>query len=1186
MAKSVTDSRQVVIRRFLDQLAGRTNYEGTDDNKPADTTELDNLLDSLNLETTQPLRMSASNPNDRVVNIGSSVVTNTESGRNRTITPVGGGLPSLTSGTVDFPSTSGGTITVTPGNNGILTVPSNEYINVLIYLDGNGDLNVISGTADAVEANATVPTIPSGTIGIGYVTLFNNAGTIDNIAQDKIYQFASSGGAGGTGGGVQLLGGGNKDWTIVAGYSNDFSMSTPGPGPLSGTGGQVPYNGSFFGQSVNFSGSVWFKTTSANNGAIFSSGDSNTSNSRFAISMNVGQPLVIISTDGTTTAKLYRASATFNDNAWHHLVFTFAANDLRMYIDGVELTTGAATLIKQIDLVANSVPTGGGDIGLGTDIVAGSRTSGWIDQVDEITYWDKVLSGAEVTELYNSGQIFDPSTHSAAANLIEQWRMGDGDTLPTITGQINGQNGTIAGTSTYVSDAVPAASSTSSGDFVFDAPIQVEVAGLPNTANNIPITESPIQLGNGEVAYVNLNSVSGGPDLTVGTSLPEDVPVGNTIIMRREDLRLVYGNVSEVYPQESTQGSINYIENWDIESNADFWNTYDDGVVTEPVDGTGGSPAGITVSRTENASEILRSSGSLKISKNTTDSTGEGVSTDFSIDPRDKNSLLQVKFDYKNLDSNYVNGDLKVFVYDIDNSTLIGSVENDTDGDMLLSQNDGVTFAGTFIATDSLNYRLIFHVTSSNVTAWNVIVDNIIVGPDTLIPTSAKNEIETNILPSTVSSSGAIASLGFSNLEVGKWYELTGQFLLNLDQSSPDILASVFAQHNGINIGAMRYQLQETSDTGTDFIIAGITAKFQATSTTLDIIAADVTASSTIGGNNTREQTYVQLEKRNDLSPTAVVSSTELQFQTVKVRGIGTSLVPTGTLGPTFANPVIFEALSDENDPFGIYNSSNGQITIPKTGWYRMSARLEISSTLSDTASTGVRIVNVTQGGSVIATGNQRAEYTGGGTSVTQKYPECSGIFKANKGDIVEVRSFAGGSTPSYLNSFGGSYFFLESLPDYTTLGVYDKEPEYLESEIVTTTTTTVADTEVDIADGELELTPGEYIIGYNVTVRTRESAGVNSNSISGRVRITDSSNNYIVRTASFVVASLLANFNHFSKVSAQTKLVVTATETFKLRLTCAVSAATGDISVMSPNITGSITGPDTTGVFWAQRLK
>lgn len=44
------------------------------------------------------------------------------------------------------------------------------------------------------------------------------------------------------------------------------------------------------------------------------------------------------------------------------------------------------------------------------------------------------------------------------------------------------------------------------GDFTFDSDIQVVVPGLSNTENNIPTTESPVNIPVGQVAYVTLNT--------------------------------------------------------------------------------------------------------------------------------------------------------------------------------------------------------------------------------------------------------------------------------------------------------------------------------------------------------------------------------------------------------------------------------------------------------------------------------------------------------------------------------------------------------------------------------------------------------------------------------------------------------------------------------------------------------
>jgi len=194
MASTKIDARQVISRDTLQQLAPYATDK-----------EVDDLLRSINSDTTSPLKLDASNPADRTINVGPAIVSNAESNRQKTIPHIGSLLPNdFTSGTVVFPSASGGAITVTPGNDNTLTVTSNNYIKVLIYMDVNGDLNVLPGIENAVEVDATVLPAPSGSLPIGYVTLFNNAGTIDTIIQSKIFQFGSGAG-GGSGGGDGVL---------------------------------------------------------------------------------------------------------------------------------------------------------------------------------------------------------------------------------------------------------------------------------------------------------------------------------------------------------------------------------------------------------------------------------------------------------------------------------------------------------------------------------------------------------------------------------------------------------------------------------------------------------------------------------------------------------------------------------------------------------------------------------------------------------------------------------------------------------------------------------------------------------------------------------------------------------------------------------------------------------------------
>lgn len=185
---SKTDTRQLRQRSLVDQLANAVD------------TELDNLIDSINKELTAPLRLMPSSPADRVVTVESISVTNSETGRRHSTPPISNLLPAFTSGTVTFPSTSGGTVTVTPGDDVVLTLASGQFIKAGFSLDANGNIVVQFGTAGASEAAATVPPLVANSHPIGFVVLQNIAGTIQNIANANIVQY-SGGGGGGSGSG-------------------------------------------------------------------------------------------------------------------------------------------------------------------------------------------------------------------------------------------------------------------------------------------------------------------------------------------------------------------------------------------------------------------------------------------------------------------------------------------------------------------------------------------------------------------------------------------------------------------------------------------------------------------------------------------------------------------------------------------------------------------------------------------------------------------------------------------------------------------------------------------------------------------------------------------------------------------------------------------------------------------------
>ena len=110
----------------------------------------------------------------------------------------------------------------------------------------------------------------------------------------------------------------------------------------------------------------------------------------------------------TDTWILSPAGTDISGGSWHHLVGTYDGSYVRIYVDGSEVGTGTAQTNSLYTNTGNGVMIGGLD--------ASYLANG---NIDEIAVWSRVLSGAEVTTLYNSGagyNIMDIVSASASAS--------------------------------------------------------------------------------------------------------------------------------------------------------------------------------------------------------------------------------------------------------------------------------------------------------------------------------------------------------------------------------------------------------------------------------------------------------------------------------------------------------------------------------------------------------------------------------------------------------------------------------------------------------------------------------------------------------------------------------------------------------------------------------------------------
>ena len=125
-----------------------------------------------------------------------------------------------------------------------------------------------------------------------------------------------------------------------------------------------------------------------------------------------------------------------------------------MTIDRPGAITTTSTIKVYLDGALETTETGSRNFTLNANVLYFGRYSTsalyYAGNIDEIGWWsgqDGILSGTEVTALYNSGAPInlaaDSGNYTSSGNLTSYWRMGDGDTFATITDNEGSNDGTM-----------------------------------------------------------------------------------------------------------------------------------------------------------------------------------------------------------------------------------------------------------------------------------------------------------------------------------------------------------------------------------------------------------------------------------------------------------------------------------------------------------------------------------------------------------------------------------------------------------------------------------------------------------------------------------------------------------------------------------------------------------------------
>jgi len=223
------------------------------------------------------------------------------------------------------------------------------------------------------------------------------------------------------------------------------------------------------------------------------------------------------------------------------------------------------------------------------------------------------------------------------------------------------------------------------------------------------------------------------------------------------------------------------------------WNTCEDttpGVAPTTAPGTNTSEQ---LTLTRNTSSPLGETGDLKLAKAGANAQGEQLYTYFSITKAQTYKINTFSFDYSTT-ANYVDGDIRVYLWDDTNATYTELNVRD------LPANANGTYVGTFQATDSTDYAIMFHIAVSTTTAWDINFTNFYIGKQ-------RPQVKGPIVTDWISYTPVVTNQGTATFT-----SLTGKYRRVGDSCEYQITTDVLAAGSGTATN-VTWSLPQTIDT-------------------------------------------------------------------------------------------------------------------------------------------------------------------------------------------------------------------------------------------------------------------------------------------------------------------------------------------------------------------------------------